>query len=146
MIATIALSAVLAVLGPLADASDAANGSAASAAQAPENPAITRRVDAQFDAWQRGSLDRSLYALRANEQLGADIVGAISAHLKPLGTLHSANSLFKIQRVRQHDLCLFAALRKRQHTNETWFRPAGKNQHRFIRARPIGLCCAQPVV
>ena len=95
MIATIALSAVLAVLGPLADASDAANGSAASAAQAPENPAITRRVDAQFDAWQRGSLDRSLYALRANEQLGADVVGAISAHLKPLGTLHSANSLFK---------------------------------------------------
>jgi hypothetical protein len=49
-------------------------------------------VKSEFLAWQRGSLDRSSYSARANEQLNDDAVDGMSDHLKPLGAPRSTAS------------------------------------------------------
>jgi hypothetical protein len=59
------------------------------AAQVPENPLVTARVQQEFNAWQRGRIDRKRYSPQAGGTYDDSVVGVVSPDLVAVGPLQS---------------------------------------------------------
>jgi hypothetical protein len=57
--------------------------------QAPENGLVTTRVRQEFDAWQRGRIDRKTYSPAAGGIYDDSLVAAVSPDLTAIGPLQS---------------------------------------------------------
>jgi len=57
------------------------------AAQVPENPLVTARVQQEFNAWQRGRINRKTYSPQAGGTYDDSVVGVVSPDLIAVGPL-----------------------------------------------------------
>lgn len=70
---------------PAPAATTATAASPASAAAEVEDPAVRRRVIAEFRAWQSGKIVRARYTKSANRRLTASVVAGLARPLATLG-------------------------------------------------------------